>query len=81
LLGMGLFGALGQVFLTEAFRCAPISIIAPFEYSSLFWGVLFDVVIWRVLPAPIVFVGAAVIVGSGLYLIRRERQPTVVTPP
>lgn len=81
LIGMGASGALGQVLITEAFRCAPVSVIAPFEYSTLLWGVLLDVAIWGVLPGPIVFVGAAVIVGSGLYLIHRERRPQVVTPP
>jgi drug/metabolite transporter (DMT)-like permease len=78
---MGLTGALGQVFVTEAFKIAPVSVIAPFEYSTLFWGVLLDLVLWSVLPGPIVFVGAAVIVGSGLYLIHRERQPQLVVPP
>jgi drug/metabolite transporter (DMT)-like permease len=81
LIGMGISGALGQVLITEAFRCAPVSVIAPFEYSTLLWGVLLDVVIWGVLPGPVVFAGAAVIVGSGLYLIHRERRPPVVTPP
>lgn len=81
LLGMGISGALGQVLITEAFRCAPVSVIAPFEYSTLFWGVLLDIAIWRVLPGPIVFFGAAVIVASGIYLIHRERRPAVVTPP
>lgn len=81
LIGMGISGALGQVLITEAFRCAPVSVIAPFEYSTLLWGVLLDIAIWGVLPGPVVFAGAAVIVGSGLYLIHRERRPTVVTPP
>lgn len=78
---LGFTGALGQVFITEAFRCAPASVIAPFEYSSLFWGMGLDLVIWGELPDPIVFVGAAIIVGSGLYLIYRERKPTLVTRP
>jgi drug/metabolite transporter (DMT)-like permease len=81
LVALGLTGALGQAFITEAFKCAPVSIVAPFEYSSLFWGLGLDLVIWGALPDPIVFVGAAVIVASGLYLIHRERQPTLVTPP
>lgn len=78
---LGITGALGQVFITEAFKCAPVSVIAPFEYSSLFWGLGLDLVFWGELPDAIVFVGAAVIVGSGLYLIHRERQPPLVTPP
>src|SRR5690606_4240427 len=78
---LGLTGALGQMFITEAFRCAPVSVVAPFEYSSLFWGLGLDLVVWGELPEPIVFAGAAVIVGSGLYLIHRERKPAIVTPP
>jgi drug/metabolite transporter (DMT)-like permease len=81
LIGMGATGALGQLLITEAFKCAPVSIIAPFEYSTLFWGVLLDLVLWGDLPGPLVFVGAAVIVGSGLYLIHRERQPPIIAPP
>ncbi|HEX7031175.1 MAG TPA: DMT family transporter [Gammaproteobacteria bacterium] len=81
LIAMGVFGAMGQMFLTEAFRRAPASIIAPFEYSALFWGVLLDLVIWGDVPGPVVFIGAAVIIGSGLFLIWRERRPAVVTPP
>jgi drug/metabolite transporter (DMT)-like permease len=81
LIGMGVTGALGQLLITEAFKCAPVSVIAPFEYSTLFWGVLLDLVLWGDLPGPIVFVGAAVIVASGLYLIHRERAPPLVTPP
>ncbi|MEX2122625.1 MAG: DMT family transporter [Woeseia sp.] len=81
LITMGVTGALGQVLITEAFKCAPVSVIAPFEYSTLFWGVLLDLIFWGDLPEPIVFVGAAVIVGSGLYLIQRERKPPLIIPP
>lgn len=81
LAGMGVTGALGQLLITEAFKCAPVSIVAPFEYSTLFWGVLLDLAIWGELPGPLVFAGAAVIVGSGLYLIYRERKPTLLLPP
>jgi drug/metabolite transporter (DMT)-like permease len=81
LIGMGVTGALGQLLITEAFRCAPVSVVAPFEYSTLFWGVVLDLVLWGDLPGPIVFAGAAVIVASGLYLIHRERTPPLLTPP
>jgi drug/metabolite transporter (DMT)-like permease len=81
LLWLGITGALGQLLITEAFKCAPVSVVAPFEYSSLLWGVSLDLLFWGELPEPVVFVGAAVIVGSGLYLIHRERRPPVVVPP
>lgn len=81
LLLLGLTGTLGQLLITEAFKTAPASVIAPFEYSSLFWGVLLDLLIWNALPDSAVFVGAGVIVASGLYVIHRERKPQVVVPP
>lgn len=81
LLAMGIAGAMGQLLITEAFKRAPASIIAPFEYSSLFWGLILDLAIWGELPGPMVYLGASIIVGSGLYLIRRERQTQPVAPP
>ncbi len=81
LVAMGVTGAMGQLLITEAFKRAPASIIAPFEYSSLFWGLLLDLAIWGELPGPAVYLGATIIVGSGLYLIRRERRPQAVAPP
>ena len=70
---VGLFGGLGQYALTDAFARAEASVIAPFEYSALAWGVGFDALVWGVLPGAITWVGAAIIVASGLYLMRHER--------
>ncbi|HLU61546.1 MAG TPA: DMT family transporter [Gammaproteobacteria bacterium] len=81
LAALGITGAIGQLCLTEAFRRAPVSVVAPFEYSALFWGVLLDLLLWGDVPGPIVWLGAAVIVGSGLYLLQRERVVQPVTPP
>lgn len=71
--GVGVAGALGQYAITEAFRMGEASAIAPLEYTALIWGVLFDLTLWGVLPDAVTWVGAAIIVVSGLYLIRRER--------
>jgi drug/metabolite transporter (DMT)-like permease len=46
--------------------------VAPFEYSALAWGVGLDWLLWRALPDGWTMVGAAIIIGSGLYLIRHE---------
>jgi drug/metabolite transporter (DMT)-like permease len=70
---LGLSGALGQVAITEAFRRTEASVNAPLEYTALAWGVGFDALLWGVLPDRITWLGAAIIVASGLYLIRRER--------
>ncbi len=71
---IGLTGALGQWLITEAFRRCEASVIAPFEYSALLWGVLLDWFIWQTLPQQRMFLGSAIVVGSGLYLIFHERR-------
>jgi drug/metabolite transporter (DMT)-like permease len=70
---IGLSGALGQHFLTEAFRLAAPPTIAPLEYTALAWGMLFDWLLWLTVPNSRMLVGAAIIVASGLYIIHRER--------
>ena len=59
--------------ITEAFRSAPPSVVSPFEYSALLWGVGIDRLVWHVLPTLRVCVGGGIVIGSGLYLIWRER--------
>jgi drug/metabolite transporter (DMT)-like permease len=73
LLGIGLSGAIAQHLLTHAFRLAPASVVAPFEYTALLWGIAFDFAFWQVLPSGRVYVGGGIVIASGLYLIWRER--------
>ena len=72
--GVGLVGALGQYGLTEAFARAEASVIAPLEYTALAWGLGFDLALWGVLPDRVTWLGAAIIVLAGVYLMRRERR-------
>ena len=74
LAALGVFGALGQQLLTDAFRSTPPSVVAPFEYTALLWGMLIDWVAWSVLPATRVYVGGGIVMASGLYLIWHERS-------
>lgn len=71
--GVGVTGFLGQVAITEAFRSGEASVVAPFEYSALAWGLGLDLLIWGALPDGWTFAGAGIIVASGLYLVHRER--------
>lgn len=71
--GVGLAGALGQYAITEAFRLGEASLIAPLEYTALLWGVILDATLWGVLPDRVTWLGAGIIVASGLYLLHRER--------
>jgi len=79
--GIGVVGTLAQVLLTEAFRRGEASLIAPLEYTALVWGVLLDVALWQILPDGVTWLGAAIIVASGLYLIRRERVRAAAPTP
>lgn len=81
LLALAVTGFLGQVAITEAFRHGQASVVAPFEYTALAWGIGLDWVLWRVWPDAATWVGGAIIVASGLYLLRRERQPQASLPP
>ena len=72
IIAVGLVAAVGFICISQAYRVARASVIAPFEYSSLpfavFWGWLF----WGELPGPATLAGSLLIVGGGLYVLRRE---------
>ncbi|WP_425493795.1 DMT family transporter [Noviluteimonas lactosilytica] len=70
---LGVAGALGQYAITLAFKIGEASLIAPLEYTALVWGVCLDLAIWGVLPDNVTWIGAAIIVASGLYLLKREK--------
>ena len=72
--GIGVTGAIAQHFITEAFRHAPAAVVAPFEYTALLWGVVLDLVVWGVLPRGVTLAGGAIVIGAGLYLLRREAR-------
>ena len=72
--GAGLAGCVGHLCLIKAYSYAPAPVIAPFAYSSLIWATLSGFVIWGDLPGGSTLLGAALIIGSGLYIYLRERK-------
>lgn len=70
---ISIFGAAGHWALIMAHRHAPASVVAPFFYSQILWAVVFAMVIFDEVPAAATLLGAAIVVGSGLYLLHRER--------
>jgi drug/metabolite transporter (DMT)-like permease len=72
LAAIGIFSAIAQHLLTEAFRSAPPSVVAPFEYTALLWGILVDRLVWGIFPTSRVYIGGGIVIASGLYLIWRE---------
>lgn len=63
----------GQLFITEAFRHGQASAVAPFEYTALAWGLGVDWLVWNTLPDGTTLLGGAIIVASGLYVLRHEQ--------
>jgi drug/metabolite transporter (DMT)-like permease len=70
LLAVGVFGCLGQYFLILSLRYAPMSLLAPFEYSALVWASLYGFVFWGDVLGPIAIVGVAIIIAACLYITR-----------
>ena len=73
MLAGGLLLGAAHVTLVEAFRAAPASTVSPFHYSQMIWAVLLGVLVFDELPDLWVAIGALVIVGSGLFILWRER--------
>jgi drug/metabolite transporter (DMT)-like permease len=69
----GLYGALGHWFLVLAHARAPAAILAPFIYSQIIWMLAFGYILFGDWPDPWTFVGAGIVIASGLYLLYRER--------
>jgi drug/metabolite transporter (DMT)-like permease len=79
--GIAVTGSIGQWAITEAFKRAEASLIAPLEYTALAWGGAMDWLIWHTSPTGRTLAGATVIIASGIYLIRRERVHLETVPP
>ena len=74
LIGIGLIGGLSHIFLTESYRYASASTVAPFDYVAMLWAFLFGYAVFGEIPTVYVFVGSAIVVASGLFVIWRERR-------
>jgi|APSaa5957512535_1039671.scaffolds.fasta_scaffold60531_2 drug/metabolite transporter (DMT)-like permease len=68
----GLLSGAAHYLLIQAFATSEASLVAPFKYSSLLWGVLIGVIVWGDLPDKWMIVGSVLVVGSGLYILHRE---------
>ncbi|WP_138466982.1 DMT family transporter [Poseidonocella sp. HB161398] len=71
---ISVFGTAGMTMITQAFRLAPAVVVAPLDYTALVWATLLGWAIWREIPDPAVFLGAAVIIASGGFTIWREHR-------
>jgi len=74
LVALGVLGGLGHIVLTESYRLAPASVIAPFDYIAMIWAVVLGYLAFGEVPGVLILAGAAVVVGANLFVIWRERQ-------
>ncbi len=85
ILAIGLLGAVGQFCLTGALRLAPVALVLPMDYSSLIWSALYGYWLFGDLPATATWIGAPIIIASGLYIVWREhrlaRRASALRPP
>jgi drug/metabolite transporter (DMT)-like permease len=80
LVAIGIIGGLSHILLTESYRYAPASVVAPFDYVSLLWAFFFGYMLFGEIPSPYVYAGAVIVAGSGLFVIWRERTLATKKP-
>jgi drug/metabolite transporter (DMT)-like permease len=71
---LGVAGALGQALITAAFRRASVAVVAPFDYTHMIWAVIYGYFIWGYLPGLPTWIGSAILVATGLFILYRERR-------
>jgi drug/metabolite transporter (DMT)-like permease len=72
--GCGVIAALGLTLLTQAYRIADANAVAPFEYSAMLWGILWGWAFFAEWPDAVAWIGIAVIMAAGLFVLWRERR-------
>lgn len=74
LMMIGVLGSLGHYFLIAGHRLAPASVLSPFVYTQLVWVVILGYLVFDHVPNTWTMAGATMVIGSGLYLLYRERR-------
>ncbi len=69
---VGVIGGVAQIAFTQAFRLTSPSLLAPFEYTAMIWAVLFGYILFGDIPDKAIWIGGAIVVAAGLYIIHRE---------
>lgn len=75
LLLAGLLGGAGHIAATEAAARAPVSVLAPFEYTGLIWAVGFDLLLFAVWPSPLAAAGMVTIAAAAVLVVLRADKP------
>jgi drug/metabolite transporter (DMT)-like permease len=73
LTALGLLGGVAQILITRAWRLAPAAVLAPFDYVSIVFAMLYGYLWFKEDPSWTVWLGLPLVIGSGLYILHRER--------
>ncbi|PVB61727.1 DMT family transporter [Labrenzia sp. 011] len=71
---VGLAGGVGQILLTQSYRFADASTIAPFDYVNMLWAIIVGWLIFSEMPVPEVVIGALIVIAAGVFVIYREHK-------
>lgn len=71
---IGVVATAAHMCMNQGLRLAPAAVVAPYTYTSLLWAILLGWLFFADLPTPLMLLGAAIIVASGLFVLHRERQ-------
>jgi len=81
----GLASVAALLCVNRSLKLAPASVVVPYQYSMIVWAVIFGFAVFGDVPSPATIVGAAIIIGAGLYIFLREqklgREEAIVNPP
>ncbi len=69
---MGVFAAIGSVLFTSAYKNAPSSFVAPFEYTAMIWAVIYGLVLFGDFPDLVTWLGMTVVIAAGLFMTWRD---------
>ncbi len=83
--GAGCTSVAALLCVNRSLKLAPASVVVPYQYSMIVWAVIFGIVVFGDVPSPATILGAAIIIGAGLYIFLRERklgrEDAAVSPP
>lgn len=74
LVAAGVAGGVGQIMMTQAYRYAEASTVAPFEYTSMILGIVAGYYLFSDVPTANTLAGGAIVIGAGIFIVWREHQ-------
>ncbi len=81
----GVISVCALLCVNRSLKLAPASVVVPYQYSMIVWAVMFGIIVFGDVPSPATILGAAIIIGAGLYIFLRERnlgrEEAAVSPP